>query len=197
MFVTSSIFTGNKASNVGGAVDNEIAGVFYVTTSSFTYNTTTNAGGAIENGNGCITNAHLNRIVYNTAKQGRDIDNDGIKVNAQLNWWGYNTGANIAKQIAETVKGTVNYNPWIVLSITRSPVTTYVGGHSYISTNLYYNSNGVYENPSKGTVTYTGYANFKTNNGFIYNNKFINGKATSTLTTSNNSRNCNCLNNGG
>ena len=152
--VTSSIFTANKASNVGGAVDNEIAGVFDVSTSTFTYNTATNAGGAIENGNGCITNAHLNRIVFNKAKLGRDIDNDGIKVNAQLNWWGYNTGASIAKQIAETVKGTVNYNPWIVLSITRSPKTTYIGGHSYISTNLLHDSNGAYENPSKGTVPY-------------------------------------------
>ena len=97
--VTTSLFTGNKASNIGGAVDNEIAGIFDVSTSTFTNNTAINAGGAIENGNGCITNAHLNRIVYNTAKLGRDIDNDGIKVNAILNWWGCNTGANIAKQI--------------------------------------------------------------------------------------------------
>ena len=180
--VTRSIFTANKASNIGGAVDNEIAGVFDVNTSTFTFNIATNAGGAIENGNGCITNAHLNRIVYNTAKMGRAIDNDGIKVNAQLNWWGCNTGANVAKQIYETVKGTVNYNPWIILSITRSPKTTYVGGYSYISTNLLHDSNGVYENPSKGTVPYTSYANFKTNKGFIYNTKFINGRAITKLT---------------
>ncbi len=180
--VTNSLFTENKASNVGGAVDNEISGVFDVSTSTFTYNSATNAGGAIENGNGCITNAHLNRIVYNTAKLGRDIDSDGLKVNAVLNWWGCNTGANIAKQISYTVKGTVNFNPWIVLTITRSPKTTYVGGHSNISVDLLHDSNGVYENPSRGTVPYTSYANFKTNKGTINNAKFIDGKATSSLT---------------
>ncbi len=179
--VTNSLFTGNKASNIGGAVDNEIAGIFDVSTSTFTNNTAINAGGAIENGNGCITNAHLNRIVYNTAKLGRDIDNDGIKVNAILNWWGCNTGANIAKQI-NSEKGIVIYNPWIVLNITRSPTITYVGGHSNISVNLIYDSNGVYENPSKGSVPYSSYANFKTNEGTIKNTSFTNGKATSLLT---------------
>ena len=179
--VTNSLFTENKASNVGGAIDNEIAGIFDVSTSTFTYNTATNDGGAIENGNGCITNAHLNRIVFNTAKLGRDIDSDGLKVNAVLNWWGCNTKANIAKQIFYTVKGTVNFNPWIVLTITRSPKTTYVGEYSNISVDLLHDSNGVYENPSKGTVPYTSYANFKTNKGTINNTKFINGRATSPL----------------
>jgi len=179
--VTSCLFTGNKASNVGGAIDNELAGIFDVSTSSFTYNTALNGGGAIENGNACITNAHLNRIVYNTAKLGSAIDNDGIKVNAILNWWGCNTGANIAKQI-NSEKGTVNYNPWIVLSIIRSPKITYVGGYSNISVNLLYDSNGVYEIPSKGSVPYTSYANFKTNKGTIKNTKFTSGKATSSLT---------------
>jgi predicted outer membrane repeat protein len=179
--VTASLFTSNKASNIGGAVDNEIAGIFDVSTSTFTYNTAINSGGAIENGNGCITNAHLNRIVYNTAKLGSAIDNDGIKVNAILNWWGCNTGANIAKQI-KSEKGTVNYNPWIVLNITRSPAITYVGGYSNISVNLLYDSNGVYKNPAKGSVPYTSYANFKTNKGTIKNTKFIGGKAASLLT---------------
>ena len=179
--VINSIFTGNKASNIGGAVDNELSGTFDVSTSSFTGNNAVNSGGAIENGNGCITNAHLNRIVYNTAKLGSAIDNDGIKVNAILNWWGCNTRANIAKQI-RSEKGTVNYNPWIVLSIARSPKITHVGGYSNISVNLLYDSNGVYENPSKGSVPYTSYANLKTNKGTIKDTKFINGKATSLLT---------------
>ena len=175
---TNSLFTNNKASNIGGAVDNEIAGIFDVSTSTFTYNTAINSGGAIENGNGCISNAHLNRIVYNKAKLGSAIYNGGIKVNAVLNWWGCNTGANIAKQI----KGTVNYNPWIVLSIAKSPTITHVDGYSNISVNLLYDSNGVYENPSKGSVPYTSYANFKTSKGTINNTKFIGGKATSLLT---------------
>jgi predicted outer membrane repeat protein len=179
--VTSSLFTGNKASNVGGAIDNEIAGIFDVSTSNFIYNTAINGGGTIENGNGCITNAHFNMIVYNTTKLGRAIENDGLKVNAILNWWGCNIGANIAKQIYSS-KGTVNYNPGIVLTITRSPTTTYVGGYSNISLNLLHDSNGVYKNPSKGSVPYTGYANFKTNKGTIKNTKFGSGKATSTLT---------------
>ena len=40
----------------------------------------------------------------------------------------------------------------------------------------------VYENPSKGSVPYSSYANFKTNEGTIKNTSFTNGKATSLLT---------------
>jgi predicted outer membrane repeat protein len=204
--VTNSIFTNNTAKNVGGAIFNYAT--LTVTDSTFTNNNAHVNGGAIENeGNltvtgstfisnnatdgGAIYNigdavAHFNQIVGNTAKIGNDIyNNPGGKVNAILNWWGFNLGVNIAKQIYNPANGTVNYNPWIILTITASPTSVNVGGNSTITAELLYSSNGskvVYQNPKYGVVPYTGYADFKTNDGAIKNVKFVNGKATSTLT---------------
>jgi predicted outer membrane repeat protein len=173
-------FSINNA-NYGGAIENE--GNLTVTGSTFISNNATD-GGAIYNIGDAV--AHFNQIVGNTAKIGNDIyNNPGGKVNAILNWWGFNLGVNIAKQIYNPANGTVNYNPWIILTITASPTSVNVGGNSTITAELLYSSNGskvVYQNPKYGVVPYTGYADFKTNDGAIKNVKFVNGKATSTLT---------------
>jgi len=188
--VTDSTFTGNTANGgSGGAIDttngfqtdNILTTHTTISGSTFTGNKAT-YGGAIANGGNIVM--HFNQIVGNTATYGNAIYNNGGKVNATLNWWGYNLGANIAKQIYN-FNGTVTYNPWIVLTTTASPTSVYVGGTSNITAELLYSFNGskfVYQNPIYGVVPYTGYANFKTTNGTIKNVKFVNGKATSTLT---------------
>ncbi len=177
--VKGSNFTGNTAPNgYGGGIYN-YGGTLTVKGSTLTGNTAI-YGGAIANN---VNNAtvHFNQIVDNTASQGSAIYNNyGGKVNASLNWWGCNVGANVAKQIY-TGNGTVTYGPWIILTITATPGSVYVNGTSTITADLLHDNNGVYENPANGVVPYTGYADFKTTKGTITNVKFVNGKATSTL----------------
>jgi autotransporter family porin len=181
--VKGSNFTGNDATKgaVGGAIFNT-GGTLNVTGSTFIDNTAA-WGGAINNsGNATL---HFNQIVGNTAKKGNAIYNVGSKVNATLNWWGYNLGVNVAKQIYNTDNGSVSYNPWIILTINASPASVKVGGNTTITTELLYSFNGskvVYQNPKYGVVPYAGYANFKATNGIIKNVKFVNGRAVSTLT---------------
>jgi len=178
--VTSSNFTGNTAGGGGGAIMNN--GNLTLSSSTLTSNTITGSngeGGAIFNvGNAAV---HFNRIVDNSASQGNDIYNfDSGKMNATLNWWGYNSQINIANQIDN--KGvSLTYNPWIVLSIQANPVNAIVGGHPIINAALLFASNSEYY-PATGIVPYTGSANFKTTKGTIKNSNFSNGVSGSTLT---------------
>ena len=178
--VTSSNFTGNTAGGGGGAIMNN--GNLTLSSSTLTSNTITGSngeGGAIFNvGNAAV---HFNRIVDNSASQGNDIYNfDSGKMNATLNWWGYNSQINIANQIVN--KGvSLTYNPWIVLSIQANPVNAIVGGHPIINVALLFASNSEYY-PATGIVPYTGSANFKTTKGTIKNSNFSNGVSGSTLT---------------
>lgn len=178
--VTSSNFTGNTAGGGGGAIMNN--GNLTLSSSTLTSNTITGSngeGGAIFNvGNAAV---HFNRIVDNSASQGNDIYNfDSGKMNATLNWWGYNSQINIANQIDN--KGvSLTYNPWIVLSIQANPVNAIVGGHPIINAALLFASNSEYY-PATGIVPYTGSANFKTTKGIIKNSNFSNGVSGSTLT---------------
>ena len=178
--VTSSNFTGNTAGGGGGAIMNN--GNLTLSSSTLISNTITGSngeGGAIFNvGNAAV---HFNRIVDNSASQGNDIYNfDSGKMNATLNWWGYNSQINIANQIDN--KGvSLTYNPWIVLSIQANPVNAIVGGHPIINAALLFASNSEYY-PATGIVPYTGSANFKTTKGTIKNSNFSNGVSGSTLT---------------
>ena len=208
LIVSYSIFIGNKADNIG-TIDNDMGGTCTVISSDFSGNTATNGGGAIFNGNdsnltvldstftgnkatygGALNNIgtatlHFNRIVGNTATYGSAVYNDAGKVDAILNWWGCNVGANVAKQISNTNGGTATYNPWIILTITANPTSVSIGDYSTITADLLHDSNGVYENPANGLVPYTGSAGFATTKGTINNSDFFNGEATSTLTNLN------------
>ncbi len=178
--VTRSTFTGNNAGGGGGAIMNN--GNLTVISSNLISNNVTGSngeGGAIFNvGNAII---QFNRIVDNTASLGNDIYNfDSGKMNATLNWWGYNSQSNIAKQIVNQGVS-LTYNPWIILTIQANPVNAIVGGHSIINAALVFNSNSVYYTAT-GMVPYTGSANFKTSNGIIKYSYFSNGVSGSTLT---------------
>jgi predicted outer membrane repeat protein len=204
--INNSIFTGNEVtSGFGGAIENIVASKLTINISKFTNNTASSDGGAIYNAgtlnlNGCnltnnkasdggaigndgTANVHFNRIVSNIVTYvGESIYNDGGKVNATLNWWGSNLKSSVVKQISNNYGGTVNYNPWIVLTLSASPNTVSIYGTSTITADFLHDNNGVYHNPSSGVVPYTGDANFKTTKGTINNVKYVNGKATSKLT---------------
>ncbi len=198
--VNNCIFTNNNAAYSGGAIFSSMSlnvtnstfinnnayygGAIYgskmtITDSSLTDNKAFDGGALYIDGN---SNIHFNQIFGNTgSSSGNDIYISAGASVLTFNWWGYNLVTNIAKQIYNH-GGTVTYNPWIILTITASPTSVQFGGTSKITVNLWYDSNGVYHSPSYGVVPYTGYASFKTNKGKIVNVKFVNGKATSTLT---------------
>jgi autotransporter family porin len=166
----------------GGAVFNGFLSTMNATGCTFTGNQASEYGGAIYN-EGTAT-VHFNRIVGNNANIGSAIYNyiDGI-MDATLNWWGTNDGNVIANQISNDYGGSLTYNPWIILTITASPINVKVGGTSKITAELLYDSSGTYHNPTNGLVPYTGSADFKSTKGTIINSNFSNGKAKSILTS--------------
>ena len=143
--VDNSTFTSNTATE-GGAICN--IGTLTVDNSTFTSNTATD-GGAIFNVDG-IGNVivNFNRIIGNTASNGSAICNlDTTRtVDATDNWWGSNTSP------SAKLFGLVSYDPWIVLTITKTHETINIGDTSTITADLLHDSNGVYHNPANGHV---------------------------------------------
>lgn len=141
---------------------------------------TNNKYGIVVNGTSDGNVIHFNRIVNNTLL---GLLNSGSgAVNATINWWGYNSAANVASQIVNNGTGNITYNPWIILSISATPNNVFIGVTSSITADLLHDSNSVYHNPANGVVPYTGPAHFTTTKGSITDANFVNGTATSTLT---------------
>ena len=120
-----------------------------VDNSTFISNTAITYGGAILNvdGTGTVI-VNFNRIIGNTASNGSAICNvDTTRtVDATDNWWGSNTSP------SAKLFGLISYDPWIVLTITKTHGTINVGDTSTITADLLHDSNGVYHNPTNGHV---------------------------------------------
>jgi parallel beta-helix repeat protein len=142
-------------------------------------NITDNQYGISVYGTSNTTTIQFNSIIGNT-NYGLIKTGSG-NINATLNWWGCNTATNVAKQILNTGKGSITYNPWIILNITATPVNITVNKTSTITADLHHDSNGVYHNPVNGVIPYTGSAAFKTNLGSITNTNFTNSQAITTF----------------
>ena len=82
---------------------------------------------------------HFNRITGNTG--GLSIAGYGGTLNAENNWWGCNAGPGHAG--CNSVSGPVDANPWLVLRITATPNSIFVGGTSTLTADLTFNSNNV------------------------------------------------------
>jgi predicted outer membrane repeat protein len=180
--VIGSSFLNNTANN-GGSIYN-FQGTVNLNGNNFTGNRALVNGGAIYNEYGNV-NAHFNRIVANNANKGKAIYNNGGKVGAILNWWGYNSMANVKAQFYNTGNGSINYDPWIVLSITASPSIVKSGKSSTITADLLHDNYGVYYG-SGVTVPYNYSANFMTTRGNLKNYNFVNGITKTTLNNLNN-----------
>ncbi len=102
-----------------------------------------NGGAMISDGYATI---NFNRIINNYAVQYGAIDNYGNTINATLNWWGTNAGP------LNDVSGNITVTPWIVLNITANPSTIKDNTNSQITSELRYDSNGVYHDPVNGHV---------------------------------------------
>ena len=158
--VDNSIFLDNSVlsdgMSQGGAIYNE--GSLTVGNSTFTGNTAT-SGGLIYNSGTVVFN--FNRIVGNHAVlRGNSIFNSDGTVDARYNWWGSN------KNPSTDISGPgVTYNPWIVLTVTKTPKI--INGNSTVTADLLHDSNGSYHDPVNGHVPDGISVNFSSTNGSV------------------------------
>ncbi|BDZ71299.1 DUF1565 domain-containing protein [Methanobacterium petrolearium] len=165
MNVTNCTFTHNTA-GTGGAISSQTdpGYTMIITGNMFTGNSATNYGGAFYIYNGDYTSniIQFNRIVGNTASQGDGIYTDHGSVNATLNWWGSNTDPSTISNLFVAVSGgSVVSDPWLVLRTCADPDSIYNGQTSTVTANLLYDSGILtdrdhseryYHNPANGHV---------------------------------------------
>jgi len=132
----NSTFNSNHA-NFGGAIALWLNGGFinFIATScTFTNNTATTNGGAIYStiwqGGSVNSTVHFNSFVGNIASVGSAICREGGSVNATLNWWGTNLDPTT---VTNLIVGTVDANPWVILSVNATPSTINNGETSAIT----------------------------------------------------------------
>lgn len=103
--------------------------------------------------------ANYNRIVGNDTGLLSNVDY--LSVDAMNNWWGCNEGASAVPGDCDTIAGTVDANPWLVLRLSADPELVIVGeGASELTADLRYNSGGL-DTSSQGHVpdgTHVGFA---------------------------------------
>jgi len=154
-------FTRNSATSNGGVVDNYGATIFSDCT--MTSNTAVQHGAVFHNNvnfieftgctitgnsapwggvlscfNGRIT-GHYNRITGNTGNCALAVN--GGEVQVEKNWWGSNA-PNFSSMIIAIPGAKAYYNPWIVLSISRSADTVAPGGVATVTIDLNHDNTG-------------------------------------------------------
>jgi uncharacterized repeat protein (TIGR01451 family) len=136
--VTNSTFNRNHASAGGVIAIWLYDGVvnFTATSSTFT-NNTAQIGGVVYcprwNGGSINSTFHFNRFVGNTANAGSAIYREYGSVNATLNWWGTNLDPTT---VTNLIVGTVDANPWVILTVNATPTTINNGETSAITADL-------------------------------------------------------------
>jgi predicted outer membrane repeat protein len=169
--ITQSTLNGNNATQYGGALYS--SGTLTITQSTLNGNNATNYGGAIYN-MGAVT-MHFNRLANNSP----DTIWTNKAINATNNWWGSNF--NPSSQFAGT--GTVDYSPWLYMTLTANPTLILNGGTSQLtaSFNNAYNGTVITPiNPASGHLPDGSVVTFTTDLGSV-------GSPTTTKNTSNGS----------
>jgi predicted outer membrane repeat protein len=175
--IAKSILTENIATTYGGAILNGDTGSLTTTNSTLNGNTA-NYGGAIYNNGGSVT-MHFNRVVGNAPNT---IYTNAV-IDAQNNWWGSNS--NPSSQFT----GTVNYSPWLYMTLTANPTLILNGATSTLTANF----NNAYDgdiitpiNPASGHIPDNSVVTFTTDLGSVGSptttKNTSNGIATATLT---------------
>ncbi|PKL66706.1 MAG: hypothetical protein CVV28_09920 [Methanobacteriales archaeon HGW-Methanobacteriales-1] len=187
LIVNNSSITNNTATGdsvYGGGIYNY--GDLTITETTLTDNNASDAegsayGGAINN-NGILT-ANYNRIV-NNSPNAIYFDTESGQSNVQYNWWGSNN-----PDFATLINGTVDYNPWLYLTITTNPSTINNGATSQITAsfnNLFDGTTVTPLDPNTGHIPDGSPVTFNTDKGSIgsktIDKETINGLATATLT---------------
>ena len=183
--INNSSINGNTATGsrvYGGGIYNN--GDLIVNSSTITGNSATGArvyGGGIYN-YGDLT-ANFNRIV-NNSPNAMYFEIDSGQSNVEYNWWGSNN-----PDFATLISGTVDYNPWLYMTITANPTTINNGETSQITAsfnNLFNGTTVTPLDPLTGHIPDGSPVTFNTDKGSIgskiIDKETINGLATSTLT---------------
>jgi hypothetical protein len=118
----------------GGLFVNHGSGTTAISKITMVGNSATTTGSAIYLGTTTTANnltMSFSRIVGNTGA-GLDVATADGTATVENNWWGCNTGPNTAgcDTAGVTATGTIDFNPWLVLTLTASPNTTPVVGES-------------------------------------------------------------------
>ncbi|MDO8869510.1 MAG: hypothetical protein Q7V10_02045, partial [Methanobacteriaceae archaeon] len=135
-----------------------------------------NRGGGIFNAFGIVT-ANFNRIVNNS--QTTIYNFDGL-FDAQYNWWGSNT-----PDFATLIGGTVDYNPWLYLTIAANPTIINNGETSQITAsfnNLFNGTTITQLDPLTGHIPDGSPVTFNTDKGSI-GSKIIDKETTGGIAT--------------
>ncbi len=132
--ITSSTFTANTA-NEGGAISTGGVGTTTVTACNFVYNTASK-GKAIYTDNGDISSKIVNYNRFCGTTTGYEIYAESGSVNAMYNWWGSNSNP------STRVYGSVDVNPWLVLTVNATPSIIGKDSNSTITADLNHDSSG-------------------------------------------------------
>ncbi|HEX5702908.1 MAG TPA: Calx-beta domain-containing protein [Pyrinomonadaceae bacterium] len=151
-------------------------------------NTITNNGTGLLVQSQGVANIRFNRIVGNTT----GLNNVDGNVTAENNWWGCNAGP--GNPGCDSVTGTADFDPWVVLLVSASPSSITPGGTSTITADMTRNS-GI-GNPAHGGAAILPLpdASFSATNGTMLptTNSFSSGQTTSTFTSTNSSNGSAC-----
>lgn len=89
--------------------------------------------------------------IYSNGQFGIHNNQNTRNVVAENNWWGHNTtpttGTSYGSDISSSNIARVDYNPWLVLTLTSSPDTINIGNTSTITADFSRNSDGVIPTP--------------------------------------------------
>ena len=88
-------------------------------------------------GDTSVVNASFNRIAGNT----EGLRSESPSITVENNWWGCNAGPNAVD--CDSVTGTVDFDPWLVLGLSANPTAIAVGGTSLLTADLTENSDAV------------------------------------------------------
>ena len=150
LIINNTIIANNYATE-GGGIYND-GGIFtstiIITNSTIQNNTASlswkNGQGIYTSGGGGIYNKgnmtlHFNRITGNMAiddpnppiiQHGSNLFNDADIISAEDNWWGVNSDP------GSEIFGSVNYSPWLYMTLTAVPTLILNGGTSQINTSF-------------------------------------------------------------
>ena len=87
-------------------------------------------------GDTSVLDARLNRIFGN----GAGLHSESLSITAENNWWGCNAGPNTVD--CDSVTGTADSDPWLLLGLSADPGTIAVGGTAQLTADLTVNSDG-------------------------------------------------------
>nr|WP_319372726.1 Ig-like domain repeat protein [uncultured Methanobacterium sp.] len=137
MRLESLTFTGNSAGNNGGAIYTDC--LMNMVHNTLTGNNANLGGGIYSDEDGSCFMSY-NRFYNNTASKGKSFYSYGGFLNITNNWWGTNNDPGL-QDIINGEYVSLNYDPWLILSINATPGSLNASQVANVNANLIMNSN--------------------------------------------------------